>query len=242
MKLAHQSDIPHKLALYRLLDKLLSNPVLATNLYFKGGSCAAMLGYLDRFSVDLDFDLPDQSKKEIIKPLLNQVFQDLNYQIKDKSRYHLQYFLKYRDVEKQRNTLKLEITDVVAKANRYQTVHLKGIDRHCQAQTIETMFANKLVALKARWEKTGSVAGRDVYDIHYFFQQGYGVEWGVIEELRGSAAPDYLKELIEFVQKEVKQQYLFEDLNPLLPTTDLRQVVPELKKEVLLALNTLWEM
>jgi len=38
------------------------DPILTDNLYFKGGTCAAMLGYLDRFSVDLDFDYVGNEK------------------------------------------------------------------------------------------------------------------------------------------------------------------------------------
>ena len=50
-------DILHKSNLHRLLMEVVDQPVLAQSLAFKGGTCAAMLGYLDRFSVDLDFDL-----------------------------------------------------------------------------------------------------------------------------------------------------------------------------------------
>ncbi|MEK7560763.1 MAG: nucleotidyl transferase AbiEii/AbiGii toxin family protein [Patescibacteria group bacterium] len=54
--LPHPKDAAHKAWLYRILSGVYDNAVLAKLLYFKGGTCAAMLGYLDRFSVDLDFD------------------------------------------------------------------------------------------------------------------------------------------------------------------------------------------
>ena len=57
MILLRPQDTIHKVQLTRLLTEILDNPTLSQNLYFKGGTCAAMLGYLDRFSVDLDFDL-----------------------------------------------------------------------------------------------------------------------------------------------------------------------------------------
>ena len=50
-------DILHKSQLNRLLIEIIDQPTLSQNLAFKGGSCASMLGYLDRFSVDLDFDV-----------------------------------------------------------------------------------------------------------------------------------------------------------------------------------------
>ncbi|HIP71371.1 MAG TPA: hypothetical protein EYH05_08260, partial [Anaerolineae bacterium] len=53
----HAQLAKHRIQLTRLLTEILDDPYLAASLYFKGGTCAAMLGYLDRFSVDLDFDL-----------------------------------------------------------------------------------------------------------------------------------------------------------------------------------------
>ncbi len=50
-------DIFHKSQLLRLLIEIVDTPLLAQSLAFKGGTCAAMSGYLDRFSVDLDFDV-----------------------------------------------------------------------------------------------------------------------------------------------------------------------------------------
>ena len=57
MILLRPQDTIHKVQLTRLLTEILDNSILSQNLYFKGGTCAAILGYLDRFSVDLDFDL-----------------------------------------------------------------------------------------------------------------------------------------------------------------------------------------
>jgi predicted nucleotidyltransferase component of viral defense system len=50
-------DILHKSYLHRVLAEIVDHPVLSQALAFKGGTCAAMLGYLDRFSIDLDFDV-----------------------------------------------------------------------------------------------------------------------------------------------------------------------------------------
>ena len=55
------SDAKHKTQMYRLLREILQNNILANKLVFKGGTYAALRGVLDRFSVDLDFDLPNSS-------------------------------------------------------------------------------------------------------------------------------------------------------------------------------------
>ena len=95
MKAPYKKDLVHKIALYSLLQKLLSDPVIANNIYFKGGTCASMLGYLDRFSIDLNFDLLGKSKKNQLRQLIYQVISKLNYEIKDESKDNLQFFLKY---------------------------------------------------------------------------------------------------------------------------------------------------
>lgn len=237
MRVPRKSEIPHKIAMYELLDGLLSNPLIANNLCFKGGTCASMLGCLDRFSVDLDFDLPDRSEKEAVREEIYKVIDKLRFEVKDESRKYLQFFLKYRDIPNKRNTLKLEITDKVSKMNEYKEFHLVEIGRYCRAQTIETMFANKLVALKGRFEDRGSVAGRDVYDIYHFFNEGFGINEGVIEERTGKSLSDYARELISFVEDEITEKILREDLNPVMDNDKLKPLLPKLKKGVLIALK-----
>ena len=56
MILPDKKDAVHKAWLYRILEAIADDSYLAGVLYFKGGTCASMLGWLDRFSVDLDFD------------------------------------------------------------------------------------------------------------------------------------------------------------------------------------------
>ena len=57
MNLPRNEDAPHKFQMYRLLTAILSESKLSQQLVFKGGTCAVLRGWLDRFSVDLDFDL-----------------------------------------------------------------------------------------------------------------------------------------------------------------------------------------
>ncbi|MBN1373781.1 nucleotidyl transferase AbiEii/AbiGii toxin family protein [Candidatus Dojkabacteria bacterium] len=237
MEVTRRQDMPHKIALYSLLDALLSNPVIATNIYFKGGTCASMLGFLDRFSIDLDFDILDKTQKPILRKAIHKIISQLGYTIKDESKEQLQFFLKYRDIPNERNNLKLEISDLVSTKNKYKEYYLVEIDKYCQAQTIETMFANKLVALKARWDEGKGISGRDMYDIHHFFKQGYDINTPVVEELRNCSFNKYVKELIDFITTTVSDKMLWEDLNPLVSSSKLKTVVPKIKSEVISALK-----
>lgn len=233
MQTPRLEDLKHKNQMYRLLREILKNNILANNIFFKGGTYAVLRGVLDRFSVDLDFDLPDISKKNKIRSECYKIFKKLDLEIKDESKSHLQFFLKYKSKANQRNTLKLEINDDVNTANTYEKVRLLEINMFCNAHTLDTMFANKLIAAKARFEKNGKIAGRDFYDIHKFFLEGIGINEGVIKEKTGLNSSEYLQSLIVFIDKNLITTILNQDLNPLLRPKNLEFVLKDLKTELL---------
>jgi len=237
MIVPHPKDAKHKNQLLRLLKQVLSNPVLSNNLYFKGGTFAALVGVLDRFSVDLDFDLLDIRKKTFMRKECYKVFKKLDLKVKDESRNHLQFFLKYKAKENERNTLKLEINDEINFKNQYEKQYLSEINMYCQAQTFSTMFANKLIASKNRFDKSGKVAGRDFYDIHKFFLEGLTVNEQVIHEKTGLSYKDFLLKLIDFITQTVTEKDLLQDLNPLLPSEKMGFVKNQLKPELLILLK-----
>lgn len=231
-------DAKHKAWLFRLLGAIADNAFLVSVLYFKGGTCAAMRGFLDRFSVDLDFDYLGE-KKDIVKAQkeMEKIFKKLGLEIKDKSRNIPQYFLKYEAKQGERNTLKIDISFPPPKSNRYESVEIIEIDRIINCQTIETMFANKLVALIERYERTGSIAGRDLYDIHHFFMQDFRYDAKIIQERRGQKPLDFIKALIEFIKKEITQTIIDQDLNTLLEPKKFQQIRKSLKQESLVFLQ-----
>ncbi|MEK7113921.1 MAG: nucleotidyl transferase AbiEii/AbiGii toxin family protein, partial [Patescibacteria group bacterium] len=96
MQTNNREDNVHKAWLYRLLEAIASDSYLSSVLYFKGGTCASMLGWLDRFSVDLDFDYAgDTENIKKTKDALEKVFASVGLSIKDKSQNGIQYFLRY---------------------------------------------------------------------------------------------------------------------------------------------------
>ena len=78
MKLPNQDAVLHRSQIYQLLTHIIDDPYLSKNLIFKGGTCATLLGYLDRFSVDLDFDQAKSSSKLEIKKRLEDIFKKLD--------------------------------------------------------------------------------------------------------------------------------------------------------------------
>ncbi len=231
-------DAKHKAWLFRLLGAIFDDVYLSSVLYFKGGTCAAMREFLDRFSVDLDFDYLGNAV-DITKTQaeMEKIFQRLGLEVRDKSQNVPQYFLKYEAPSGERNTLKIDISFPQPKANKYESVEMIEIDRIINCQTIETMFANKLVALIERYERNGSIAGRDLYDIHYFFMQGFRYDAEVIQERRNQKPTEFMRVLIDFVKKEITQTIIDQDLNTLLGPKKFQQIRKILKQETLIFLQ-----
>lgn len=246
MNIPDKKDAVHKAWLYRLLEAIADDPHLAHIFYFKGGTCAAMLGWLPRFSVDLDFDYVGGTKDAEMQEThswLESVFRDLGLTIKDQSKKGIQYFLKYNSdadvggdiagARLERNTLKIDASFPLFKSSKYNQQRFIEIDRVLTCQTKETMFAHKLVTPLDRFEKTGSVAGRDIFDIHHFFLSGCEYDAAVIEERRDVSARKYLSQLSDFIEKYVTESVITEDLSFLLPYDEFSQIRKVLKRETL---------
>ena len=143
----------------------------------------------------------------------------------------------YKNKEQARNTIKLDGLIPPPKNNKYELINLPDIDRTMWCQTVETMFANKIVALIDRYEKTGQIAGRDVYDIHVFFLKGFKYDKNVIQERTKQDVKLFFQQLITFIEKNVNLTIINQDLNFLLPDKEFQKIRKTLKTEVLMFLN-----
>jgi len=235
MSLTDKNQIRHEIQIQRLLSEILDDNYLAVNAFFKGGTCARMLGFLDRFSVDLDFDLKEKADKKECRTRLYKIFRELDLEIKDESKRSLQFFLRYpgSGTLGEMNNLKLEALDKIYLSNRYEPKHIPAINRTAMCQTIDTMFAHKLIAPIDRQESGGKVAGRDIYDIHYFFSQGYSYRPEIIKERRGISVVDYFRQLEKFIGENLTRKTIEEDLNTLLDYNKFIKSRKYLKDETL---------
>jgi len=224
MILIRSEDLLHKSRMNRLLIEIIDQPILSQELALKGGTCAAMLRYLDRFSVDLDFDVLEGADETRLRQEFLKVFADLDFTITKEFESTLFFQLRYPSEPGKRNTLKLSASSPIVKANQYKVQYLGEIDRLMRCQTVETMFANKLVAVTDRYQVHGTLAGRDVYDIHYFFTHGYNYHAPIIDERTGLDPEAYLRKLSDFIRKNFTQTVVNEDLNTLMPARQFQQV------------------
>ena len=217
-------DIIHKSTLHRLLMEIVDRPLMAQSLAFKGGSCAAMLGYLDRFSVDLDFDVLEGVDEAELRKIFHQVFEQLGFSVTLEFDKVLFFQLRYPSSPRKRNTLRVSATSGRIGSNQYKVQYFPEIDRLINSQTIETMFANKLVAVTDRYAQHQTIAGRDIYDIHHFFVQGHAYHGAIIRERTGLEPKEYFGNLIDFIREHVTQTIINEDLNSLMPHKQFQQV------------------
>jgi hypothetical protein len=157
--------------------------------------------------------------------------------IRDQSKVAPQYFLRYEAKEGERNTMKIDVTFSPPKANIYETKRFSEIDRLFSCQTFETMFANKLVVLTERHQKNDTIAGRDIYDIHHFFLNGFRYNEAVIVERTGKTIPQFFDDLIIFVEKHITNELLTQELNTLLPYEKFSQIRKTLRQETIIFLR-----
>ena len=225
--------------MYRVLTSIVDTPELAKTLRFKGGTCAAMRGFLNRFSVDLDFDIiADKCELPRLRKKCELIFEKSPLEIKDQSSNTLQFFLKYPAGKRERNSLKIDCLIPPPKANKYELIYLPDIDRMVWCQTRETMVANKLVAPLDRFEKNGSIAGRDIFDIHAFLFQGFSYNSNVIVERRNQNISDFFEILIDFINNNITMKTIDQDLNPLLSIDVFKSIRKNLKTETIMLLKT----
>ncbi len=230
-------DVLHKSHLHRLLAEIVDQPFMAQSLAFKGGTCAAMLGYLDRFSVDLDFDtVPDVNEDDLRKEF-HIVFDTLGLEVRAELDNALIFQLRYQNEPGKQNKLKVSANSDHIAANQYKVQYFLEIDRLINSQTIDTMFANKLVAVIDRYDKHQTIAGRDIYDVHHFLVQGYGYRSEVIKERTSLEPPEFFEQLIGFIQEHVNQKMINEDLNTLLPYPKFQKIRKILLPETLSLLS-----
>ena len=202
MILPNPKEAHHKLVMSRFLIHLLEDPKLPFYLYFKGGTCAGMLGWLDRFSVDLDFDLSPKASKDWVRKRVKQIAQTPGLNLKQESKKELFFVFFYQPPHPGwRSKLKLSIVSNPPKSNKYATFFLPEIKHFAICQTKATMFANKLVAPLDRFQKYRTIAGRDIYDIHQFFLQNFPFSKEVIKERTGLKTKEFFLKLFHFIRK-----------------------------------------
>jgi predicted nucleotidyltransferase component of viral defense system len=224
----------HKNILLRILKDIFSDPVIGPLVGFKGGTAAYLFYGLNRFSVDLDFDLLDARKEEQVFDHVTTILQQYGT-VKDhrKKRYSLFFLLSYNDKAPDAQNIKVEI-------NRrdfgscYELKSYLGIPMKIMCR--QDMVAHKLVAL---YERKGAT-NRDIFDVHFFLHNNWPVRRSIIESRAGLSFAAFLDKCIGIVEKKPDRSML-SGIGEFLDIQQKHWVRTKLKTETLFLLRLLRE-
>lgn len=182
----------HKLVMTKIIRAIYSDISIAGVLGFKGGTALYLLHNLSRFSVDLDFDLLDESKKDLVFKTITKIVSKFG-ELRDNREKHFNLFwlLSY---EKGQTQLKVEISKR-SFGSSYEVKNYFGLPVLIMKK--EDMFANKLAALLNR----KSLANRDIFDIWFMLNNNWDVNEKLLELRTGTKARVYLKKCLDLLEK-----------------------------------------
>lgn len=181
----------HKFFLVQILKDIYTDIELANYLGFKGGTALMFFYDLPRLSVDLDFNLVDVEKEDIVYRKVRKIL--LKYgTIFDEAKkfYGPMIVLDYGMYERK---LKVEISKRLFE-DRYEIKNFLGINM--KVMVPEDMFAHKLCALL----DINTLANRDIFDCWFFMQRQTPVNKDIVESRMGKSLSEYLKNCIEHLE------------------------------------------
>jgi predicted nucleotidyltransferase component of viral defense system len=217
----------HKNILLRILKDIYSDSKIGPILGFKGGTAAYFFYNLNRFSVDLDFDLLDKQKENFVFERIQKILKKYGT-LKDKQvkRYNLFYFLSY---EKNAVNVKVEINRREF-GSHYELKSYLGIPMKVMIK--KDMFAHKLVAMYERMGK----ANRDIFDVWFFSKKDWFVNKEIIKNRTGLSFKEFLTKCISKL-KDIPNHNILSGLGEVLDEKQKVWVKENLKEEVIFNLK-----
>lgn len=220
----------HKNILLKILKDIFVSHTLGPILGFKGGTVAYLFYNLNRFSVDLDFDLLELTKEDFVFEGIKEILEKygvLKEAAKKKSR--LYFLLAYDQKEPGAQNIKIEI-NLVDFGSKYEVKTYLGISMKVMVK--EDMAAHKMVAMLEREGK----ANRDIFDVWYFLENDWPINKEIIEQRTGMVFKDFLKECVGLIEK-VSNQNILAGMGELLDEEQKVWAKARLKDDVLFQLK-----
>jgi len=187
--------IVHKNKLIKILKDIFTDHALGPVLGFKGGTAAYLFYDLDRFSVDLDFDLLEASKEDFVFEEVRKILEKYGT-LKDikKKRFNLTYVLSYDEKVPEAQNIKVEINRRNF-GSKYNVEAYLGISM--KVMTRDDMAAHKFVAMYERLSKTN----RDIFDVWFFLEKNWPINKAIVETRTGLSFKKFLKVCVERLEK-----------------------------------------
>ncbi len=217
----------HKNILLQILKDVYSDTSLATALGFKGGTAALLFYDLQRNSVDLDFDLLDDTKEKEIFEKVQRITASYGTITESRiKRFNLSNIISHAPGTQQ---IKVEVNRRQF-GSRYEMKTLLGISMLVMVK--EDMFAHKLMAMYERIGKTS----RDVFDVYFFYKKGWEINKTIVEARSGVSFKKTLQKCITLLEK-INNKHILDGLGELLSESQKDWARAKLKKETIFLLK-----
>jgi len=182
----------HKNILVKILKDIYTDTSIGPALGFKGGTAAYLYHDLCRESLDLDFDLLDESKEDHVFEKIEVIAKNYG-KIKEhrKKRHSLFLLLSY---EEEAPNIKIDVNRREF-GSKYEVKSYLGISM--QVMVREDMFAHKLVAM---YERIGA-ANRDIYDVWFFLDKDWPINREIVEKRTEMSFKEFLQKCIGALEK-----------------------------------------
>src|SRR5690554_1331933 len=217
----------HKFFLFQILKEIYEDQELSGILGFKGGTALMFFYDLPRFSVDLDFNLLNSSKEDIVYEKVRKIILK-HGSIHDEAKkfYGIICVLDYGMRERK---LKVEISNRDFN-DSYEIKNLLGVNM--QVMVAPDMFAHKLCAVLDR----SSITNRDIYDCWFFMNNKTPVNKSIIETRIRMPYSDYLQKCIDALE-EMSDKGMLNGLGELMDDDSKKFVRTKLRTETITLLK-----
>lgn len=217
----------YKNILFQILKDIYSDTTISPLLGFKGGTAALMFYGLNRFSVDLDFDLLDEKKEDYLFERIERITKKYcRIKKSERKRFSLLFLLSYED---QTRNIKIEINRREF-GSRYELKTYLGISMLVVVR--EDMFAHKLMAMYERVGKTS----RDIYDVWFFLEHRFPINKEIIEKRAGMPFQKLLQKCVEQLMK-MNNRNILDGLGDLLTQSQKDWAREKLRTETIFLLK-----
>ncbi len=223
----------HRLIMGQILRDIYQDITLAPHLGLKGGTCTYFFYGLPRFSVDLDFDLLNNSPE--IQSHISKTIQTILEQYGKVKGSHAKrstifFLLSYGDED---HNIKVEISTRTLINDMYKLYEVKDhLGFGMLAAKEDYLCTGKLAALTLR----SSTAMRDVFDTHFFLKKNTDLNEDILKILTGKSKKEYLEDCIRCVEK-IDNTYILNGLGELLNEREKAWVRTNLKKDAIFLLR-----
>ncbi len=219
----------HRKMLVNILKDIYTDPDIGPYLGFKGGTAVLLFYELDRFSVDLDFDLLDTTKEDIIFEKVSEILRQYGEIESRNKRYNIFFLLPYEGKIPGGQNIKVEINKR-SFGSRYEIKQFLGLT--VQVMISEDMVAHKLVAMHERIGKTN----RDIFDVHFFFKHNWPVNKDIVQLRTGIIYKDFLQICVDDLNA-LEDRGILSGLGELLDEKQKNWVKTKLRQETIFLLN-----